>query len=90
MSPEDKGGQCVELITFHFPKISGRSSRNSGILKRLEPQGPVQACNEIALPLSLLSKRAFGVGTQHVAKRLTQTTLTFQLFQTELKYLKET
>jgi len=52
------------------------------------PQGPSQTCNVIALPL--LSKRAFGVRTQHVAKRLTRSTLIFQLFQTELKDLKKT
>jgi len=54
MFPGDKGGQCVVLTTLqpyhlHLPIVL-----KSGSLNFLEPSGPVQACNGIALPLSLL------------------------------------
>jgi hypothetical protein len=80
MSPGGKGARCVGLITFSLscavrPEILGAPNV-------WNPQGPAQACNGIALPL--LSKRAFGVRTQQLAKRVTRSTLTFQQFQTEL------
>jgi len=45
-----KGGRCIGLTTlpFHVPIVL-----SSGSLNRLEPSGPVQACNGIALPLVL-------------------------------------
>jgi hypothetical protein len=43
-----KGGRCVRLtLPFHVPIVL-----KSGSLKLLEPSGPVQACNGIALPLN--------------------------------------
>jgi len=44
----DKGGQCIGLTTL---SISCAYCLESGTLKLLEPSGPVQACNGIALSL---------------------------------------
>ena len=43
-----KGGQCVGLTTLrlHVPIVL-----KSGSLSLVEPSGPLQACNGIALPL---------------------------------------
>jgi len=43
-----KGGRCVGLITL---PPSCPTVLKSGSLNLLEPSGPVQACNGIALPL---------------------------------------
>jgi hypothetical protein len=45
-----KGGRCVGLITLPRPCAD---VLKSGSLNLLEPYGPVQACNGIALPLPL-------------------------------------
>jgi len=47
-----KGGRCVGLT---LPP-SCASVLKSGSLNLLEPSGPVQACNGIALPLPLYTK----------------------------------
>jgi len=44
-----KGGRCWQPYHLHMPIVL-----ISGSLKLLEPSGPVQACNGIALPLPLL------------------------------------
>jgi hypothetical protein len=44
----DKGGRCVGLTTL---PPSCATVKKSGSLKLLEPSGPVQACNGVALPL---------------------------------------
>jgi hypothetical protein len=41
-----KGGRCVGLTTLHHMPVVWKS----GNLNILEPSGPVQACNGIALP----------------------------------------
>jgi len=43
----DKGGRCVELQPYH---LHAPIVLKPGSLKLLEPSGPVQACNGIALP----------------------------------------
>jgi len=50
MFPGGKGGRCVGLTTLplHVPIVL-----KSGIFNLLEPSGPVQASNGIALPLLL-------------------------------------
>jgi len=49
MFPGGKSGRCIGLTTLHLhvPIVL-----TSGSLNLLEPSGPVQACNGIALPLS--------------------------------------
>jgi len=46
--PGGKGGQCVKLTTL---PLSYAFVMKSGKLNFLEPSGPLQACNETALPL---------------------------------------
>ena len=48
--PGGKGGRYIRLTTYHLhvPNV-----KKSGVLNVLEPCGPVQAFNEIALPLPL-------------------------------------
>jgi hypothetical protein len=46
-----KGGRCVRLTTL-LP--SSADCLKSGSLNLLEPSGPVQACNGIALPFALV------------------------------------
>ena len=48
-----KGGRCVRLITFMC-----WLSRNSGILKLLEPLGPIHTFNGIAIPLLFVDDQA--------------------------------
>jgi hypothetical protein len=44
-----KGGRCVRLITYsHVPIVM-----KSGILKVLEPSGPVQVCTGIVLRFTM-------------------------------------
>ena len=45
--PGGKGGRCVSLTTYHFhlPIV-----KKFGGLNFMEPCGPLQACNETALP----------------------------------------
>ena len=43
-----KGGRCLRLTTLYNLPVS--IVLKSGSLKFLEPSGPVQACNGIALP----------------------------------------
>jgi hypothetical protein len=45
-----KGSQCVGMTTYHLHVPIVLKSRNLNVL---EPSGPVQACNGIALPLPL-------------------------------------
>jgi hypothetical protein len=47
----DKGSQCIGLTTL---PPSGVNCLEIESLNLLEPSGPVQACNGIALPLHLL------------------------------------
>jgi len=51
MFPEGKGGRCVGLTTLHLhvPIVL-----KYGSLSLLEPSGPVQACNGIALPFCIM------------------------------------
>ena len=51
-NPRGKGGRCVKLTTYH---LHVRIVKKSGSLNLLEPCGPVQACNGIALRLPLLN-----------------------------------
>jgi len=46
-----KGGRCIRLITYHLhvPIV-----KKSGGLNLLELCGPVQACNETALPFTYM------------------------------------
>jgi len=53
MIPGSKGGRCIGLTTFHVP-----TALKSGSLSLLEPSGPVQACNGIALPLPFTNLNA--------------------------------
>jgi len=48
--PGGKGGRCVRLTTL---PPSCAVVMKSGNLNFLEPAGPLQACNETALPLLL-------------------------------------
>ena len=49
MFPGGKGGRCVGLTTLAPSCVP--IVLKSGNLKLLEPSGPVQACNGVALPL---------------------------------------
>ena len=55
VSPVDKGGQCLWLMTLP-PSCADCLSRNSGGLNLLEHEGPVQVSKRIALPLLLPRK----------------------------------
>ena len=46
--PSPRGAQVRQPYHHHVPTVL-----KSGGLKLLEPSGPVQACNEIALPIFL-------------------------------------
>jgi len=48
--PEDKGGRCVRLTTYHLHMPSIKKSAGLNIP---EPCGPVQACNGTAFTIML-------------------------------------
>jgi len=52
MFPGGKGGRCIGLTTLHLHVPIGMKS---GSLNLLEPSGPIQACNGIALRVPLIS-----------------------------------
>jgi len=49
-NPRGKGGRCVRLTTYHLQALIVKKSGGHNLL---EPFGPVQACNWIALSLPL-------------------------------------
>ena len=51
-----KDGRCIQMITYHLhvPNVL-----KSGSFNFLEPSGPVQACNGIALPLTVTITQAY-------------------------------
>jgi len=72
MFPGGKGGRCIGLTTL--PPSCAAIVLKSGSLNLLEPSGPVQTCNGIALPFCLLCIRniAWGaVALVHRADNLT-------------------
>jgi len=70
MFPGGKGGRCVGLTTLPVPIVL-----KSGSLNLLEPSGPVQACNGIALPFTLpyLLQTVYTATTQTDCMRIVTT-----------------